>query len=165
MARLTVTVEGEAEEVRGALLRLVSGDADGWPVRSSGSSLGPQSASEDESPTSPEPPLPWTKEELAQLWGYLTHPARRVLREVAEQPDGYPFKELEQALGTTMSSIGGNLSSVGHAMRRLYRIGESYTKPWPISGVTHKREYQMDESVAASIRELAAQSAEEKGER
>lgn len=165
MARVTITVEGEAEEVRGALLRLVNGEVDGWSVTGSSSSLGPQSADEEESRTSPDLPLPWTKEELAQLWAYLTYPARRVLREVAEQPDGYHFEDLAQVLGSNMRSIGGNLSSVGHAMRRLYATGDSYTKPWPISGDKHRRVYLMDESVATSIRELAAQTGEEKGGR
>lgn len=161
MARLTVTVEGEAEEVREALLRLFGGEPAGSPDAGAGSSLRPQPPGDEEPKTPPEPPLPWTQEELARLWAYLTIPARRVLGEVAERPDGYRLEELEQALGSDMGRIGGNLSSVGHAMRRLYRVGDSYTKPWPISRDKYTRVYLMDEGVAASIREFAAQNGED----
>jgi hypothetical protein len=161
MARLTVTVEGEVEEVREALLRLFNGE----PVSSGDpkpdSPPGSQSTSEEEPKPSPEPPLDWTSEELARLWAYLTDPARRVLGEVAGQPNGYPLADLERALGSDMRRIGGNLSSVGHAMRRLYRVGDAYTRPWPILKDGYKRVYLMDESVAASIRELVAQSGED----
>ena len=161
MARLTVTVEGEVEEVREALLRLFNGEPVGWGDPKPDSPPGPLSVGDENPKPSPEPPLDWTNEELARLWAYLTDPARRVLGEVAGQPNGYPLADLERALGSDMRRIGGNLSSVGHAMRRLYRVGDAYTRPWPILKDGYKRVYLMDESVAASIRELVAQSGED----
>lgn len=164
MARLTITVEGEAEEVREALLRLFGGESGGLSAPEPDAPLGPQPAHEELPKSPPEPLLAWTREDLNRLWANLSDKARQVLAEVAQQPDGYRLEDLEQALGRNMGSIGGNLSSVGHAMGRLYRVGDSYTRPWPLVGDKYKRVYLMDEDVAASIRELAAPSAIEDAE-
>jgi hypothetical protein len=164
MAKITVTVEGEAQEVREALLNLFGDGLGEKRGAITVSSRGPQSVDEDQQEELPEAPQPWTKDELNRLWAYLTIPARRVLSEVAERPDGYRFEDLGQALGSNMSSIGGNLSSVGHAMRRLYRVGDSYTKQWPLVGDKYKRIYLMDRTVAEMIREIAAENGVDQAE-
>lgn len=161
MARLTVTVEGEAQEVREALLRLLNGDTIVSSATSSGLDSVPDSTGGKAPEVSPQLQLPWTKEELAQFWPYLTAPAQRVLGEIATQPDGYRFEELAQTLGSDMRIIGGNLASVGHAMRRLHNDGESFTKSRPHSKDAFKRVYRMEEDVAAWIREFAAQDGSE----
>ena len=83
---------------------------------------------------------------------------------MADQPDGYRFEELERSLGLDMRRIGGSLSSVGHTMRRLYRVDDVYVRPWPLVGDKYKRVYLMDEQVAEMIRELAVQSGDEDGQ-
>lgn len=145
MAHVTVTVEGEAEEVRSALVALL-GPA-GLDGLGEGSGQGGA-------------PSPWTVDEMARLWDYLTRNAQRVLATVAQQPDGYSHEDLERALGSDMRTIGGNLSSVGHAMRRLYRSGDSYLKPWPIENDYAWRRYRMDADVAGMVRDLWAASEE-----
>jgi hypothetical protein len=151
MARITVTVEGEAEEVRAALSAL----------------LGSASVDVASDEPSREPVIgegrgtvqsPWTADDLAHLWEYLTPDAQRVLATIAQQPDGYPFSDLEVELATDMRTIGGNLSSVGHAMRRLYGAGASYLRPWPLSKDATMRRYRMDEDVAETIRRLSAET-------
>src|SRR5680860_855347 len=100
MARVIVAVEGEAEDVREALLRLIGGESPGSTTSGSVISPYPQSGGEEGSTTVLDPPVPWTKEELARFWPNLTLPARRVLGEIATRPDGYRFEDLAQALGS-----------------------------------------------------------------
>jgi len=164
MARLTITVEGEADEVREALRHLLGGDLVGTSGPAAGLPPDQQSTGDGEPTAAPPPPLTWTHDELSRLWAHLTDPARRVLREVADQPDGYRFEELERSLGLDMRRIGGSLSSVGHTMRRLYRVDDVYVRPWPLVGDKYKRVYLMDEQVAEMIRELTVQSGDEDGQ-
>lgn len=146
MTRVTVTIEGEAEEIREALARLLGSD-------------GGDTTPAPEVEVAPEP-QPWEREDLSRLWSSLTDPARRVLAEVATRPQGYPLQELEEALGLNMRRIGGNLSSVGHAMRRYFRQGGHYTREWPLQGDRNKRRYLMEDDVAGWIREFAAEGGE-----
>ena len=84
---------------------------------------------------------------------------------MADRPDGFRFEELERSLGLDMRRIGGSLSSVGHAMRRLYRVDDVYVRPWPLVGDKYKRIYLMDERVAEMVRELTAQNGDDDAER
>ncbi len=159
MARITVTVEGEAEDVREALRRLIGGESLRSTTSSAVTSPYPPHGSDVGSTTASEPPAPWTKDEVARSWPYLSLPAQRVLGEIAMRPEGYPLDELAQSLDSNMRVIGGNLASVGHMMRRLYKDGGSFTKPLPLKRDTFKRVYVMEEDVATWIRELAGKTA------
>lgn len=158
MARVTVTVEGEVEEVQDALRRLLSGELAGEVVTNSKSTSEQAIPGDEDLTTAQASEHAWSHDELARFWVQLTDPARRVLAEVAKRPAGYTFEDLAQALNTDMRRIGGNLSSVGHTMRRLYRVGDTYSKPWPIDGDKYKGVYRMDTKVAESIRNLALQA-------
>lgn len=147
MARMTVTVEGEANEVRGALEALLGSvvlDGSGEALGKGQSVAGGQKAAQS----------PWTPDDLGRLWSILTPNAKRVLATVAQEPDGYAHQDLERVLETDMQTIGGNLSSVGHAMRRLYSTDGGYLKPWPIDNDYAWRRYRMDKDVAKMIRDL-----------
>jgi hypothetical protein len=154
MARVTVTIEGDTEEIRTALRTLLGELA--LESGSQGVLSKPAVTPEQTGSTN------WTPDELARFWPFLTKPAQRILRLVAEKPEGYPSQDLERVLGYDMRHIGGNLSSVGHAMRRLYRVGDSYTKPWPIERDGATGQYRMQPDVAAVIRRLADNEGEGK---
>lgn len=153
MARVTVTIEGEADEVRDALVRLLGSD-DAGATAANGATLG------DGVAPPPVVPIPWTQDDMALFWSFLTSPARQVLAEVAQRPGGYAFQDLERALGLDMRRIGGSLSSVGHAMRRLYRTGNGYSRDWPLRGDKNKRVYLMEPEVAGWVQELAGAGGE-----
>lgn len=147
MARVTVSVEGDPLEVRAALVALLGGAS-----TESRDELLVQG--ESTQAASAEGQSPWSEEEVRRLWGYLTHSAQRVLAEIATRPEGYPMAELESALDSSMATIGGNLSSVGHAMRRMFGPNASTVKKWPLEQDRVARRYVMDENVAAAIERI-----------
>lgn len=154
MARVTVTVEGDVEEVRAALVALLGSEELGGSSEELGQGraiVGGQGATRS----------PWTPGELARLWDYLTPNAQRVLATVARRPEGYAHEDLVRDLDSDMRSIGGNLSSVGHAMRRLFRSGDTYLKPRPIENDYAWRRYRMDEDVAEMVRGLSPETTED----
>ena len=133
MVKITITVEGEPEEVRAALRQLVVSDT----------------ANQAEGVLTSGAVLEWTPDELRQLWNMIEPGARRILAALAERPDGYPFDALQQSLGMTGPNVAGRLSSVGHAMRRFPG------KPHPVQRDYRTRQYTMDSTVAEAIQQLA----------
>jgi phosphoribosylaminoimidazole-succinocarboxamide synthase len=126
MPRVTITVEGEPEEARVALMKLLGIE----PDPNSGIHHGEAG---------------WTEEEMARFWGLLRPGARRILTEVAKWPDGYGLENLKRVLELTGQEIGGQKSSIGHAMRQFEG------KPYPIQFDGYN--YRMDGDFAAWIRE------------
>jgi hypothetical protein len=137
MARVTITIEGEAQEIRQTLRKLLGpmghgkGPQPGAGIGRTGE--GKRAARE-----------PWTLEELTQVWNEITVGARRVLAEIARRAEGYPSSELQQALGMDGKAIGGTLSSVGVVSRRfgarppIYRFRwDEYRMPPPVAEVVH----------------------------
>lgn len=170
MAKVTITIEGEPEEVRRTLRRLAGrgchhhhgggrcghhhhhhhGGAEegGEPIQWQGHHRRRRGRGPDHPGW-----LPWTAEELAQVWNEVTAGARRVLAEIAKRPDGYPAAELQQALGMDGKAIGGTLSSVGVVSRRYGERMPLYVFHWDL--------YRMRPRIAEAVRRLADSSAGE----
>jgi hypothetical protein len=131
MARVTVTIEGEPAEVRGALRVLLgmdtADDANGDGIRNTASR--------------------WDEDELIELFSRLSAGAREVLGEIARRPDAYANADLQQALGLDGATIGGRLSSVGSALRRTPGKSPLYT----YDGAT----YRMRPEMADIVRRIA----------
>ncbi|QDV37377.1 hypothetical protein [Tautonia plasticadhaerens] len=137
MARVTITIEGEAQEIRRTLRKLLG------PM---GMGPGPRRdrANERGGPGTHGPREPWSPEELTQVWNEITVGARRVLTEIAGRAEGYPSGELQKSLGMDGKAIGGTLSSVGVASRRfgarppIYKFRwDEYRMPPPVAEVVH----------------------------
>lgn len=107
MEHVTLTIEGTASEVQIALRRL------GTTV------VGP---GEQEVGS-----ISWLDGEIANFFNELQDNAKRILTEIANQPDGYNRDELLAALGFGSRELAGSLSSVGHTLRRFYPL-----KPKPV---------------------------------
>jgi len=139
MARITITIEGDEQELEGALQRLLSvaHGQDGT------------SPAEPVAETTEEPAPGWAPEELAAYWDAIRDDARGIVAEVAKRPEGYPFDDLQAALGMGPQNIGGRLSSVGHARRRFPG------KPQLVERDYRLRQYRMDPAVAEAVRRLA----------
>ncbi len=148
MARVTITVEGQPQEVRRTLRKLLGpmgrggqmgqhrhGCGQGGPGRRGEMMRGEGQAWRGRSP--------WTTEELTQLWNEITVGARTVLTEVAKKPTGYPNTELQTVLGMAGNAIGGTLSSVGVVSRRFGPKPPVYKFRWD--------EYRMPPHVAELI--------------
>jgi len=143
MARITITIEGDEQELAGALQRLLVVGQDG--AAGQGGNGAPAAAAA----AAPAPAAGWSPEELAAYLSMVKEDARRIVTEVAKRPEGYPFDDLQEVLGMGAQNIGGRLSSVGHALRRFPG------KPGLIERDYRQRAYRMDPEVAKTIRELA----------
>ena len=160
MARITITIEGESQEIEAiqAVLQRLAGVT---------AVPGAGGAAPEANRTAPREA--WTLEEFQHFWSQLKDGARAILTEVARRPEGYPMRDLEQALGLPARVIGGRLSSIGHAMRRFE------SKEEPIEFRTGRddgprRVYSMKPAIARLVlrlaegeRTLGAESAESVG--
>ena len=147
MARLTITIEGESEEIEAiqAVLQRLAGVT---------AVTGSATAEASETLRLTAQRKDWTAEEYEHFWGQLKDGARQILAEVAKRPEGYPMSDLERALGLPARVIGGRLSSIGHAMRRF----ESKEKPIELRTVREdgsRRIYVMKPEIARLVRRLA----------
>jgi hypothetical protein len=154
MAKVTITIEGEPDEVRRTLRKLAGG---GHRGRGGRCGMGPEGMRRGRHRGWGAGPgmgrggpdwQPWTVEELSQVWSEITAGARRVLGEIARRPEGYPAAELQAALGMDGKAIGGTLSSVGVVSRRFGDRMPLYVFHWDV--------YRMRPRLADAVRRLAA---------
>ena len=134
MARVTLTIEGNPQEVRRTMRKLLGPGRHATDPRGPGGPGGQPRVKRE----------PWTAEELGRIWSEITVGARRVLAEIATQPSGYPSAELQKRLEMDGKAIGGTLSSVGVVSRRfegrppVYRFRwDEYRMPPPVAEVIH----------------------------
>jgi hypothetical protein len=125
MEKVTINIEGTSDDVVKALQRLV-----GSFVEQEGKKV----IKED-----------WTEEDIQRFWRMLTDGAKAALRVVAKQPNGCPRNTLLKELGIKGSQLAGQLSSVGHALRKFP------TKPTPFGLNWHTWEYDMIPDLADAI--------------
>jgi hypothetical protein len=114
MERVTITIEGTAEDVIKAL-QAVAGGVKGQVAAVS-----------------------WLPDEIEGFFNELQPEARRILREIATKPQGYDRDDLLKKLGISGKGMAGRLSSIGHNIRRSYPM-----KPSPIELNDETWEYTM----------------------
>ena len=125
MAKVTISIEGTPDEVTEYLRKLAGGN---MPHLSTGVS--------------------WLPEEIERLYENLQPEAKRILREVAMNPEGYDRDALISRLGITGRGLAGRLSSVEFNRKRLFP-----SKPRPVRLDWDIWEYKMLPEVADWIRE------------
>ena len=114
MERVTITIEGTAEDVVRALQAVAGG------VKRQGATVS------------------WLPDEIEEFFNYLRPDAQRILREIATKPRGYNRDELLSRLDISGRGLAGRLSSIGHNLRRFYPM-----KPNPIELDYETWEYTM----------------------
>ena len=125
LERVTLSIEGTAEEVQSALKRLAN--------------LAQIATVESEA-------VSWLGGEIANFFNSLRDNAQKILVEIAHRSDGYNRDELLSALDFEPRELAGSLSSVGHTLRRYYP-----TKPRPLLLDSDKWQYRMLPEVARWI--------------
>lgn len=125
MEKVTINIEGTSDDVVKALQRLVGSFAE-----------------QEEKMVVKED---WTEEDIRRFWRMLTESAKVALRVVAKQPNGCPRDALLKELGIKGSQLAGQLSSVGHVLRKFP------TKPTPFGLNWHTWEYDMIPDLADAI--------------
>lgn len=118
MEKVTVSIEGTAEEVNNAIRTLAGVMGQAHPTEAKAASRA------------------WSDGEIKTFFGGLKGNARRILREIAKQPEGYPRDQVVANVGMSGRTVGGSLSSVGHNRRKLYP-----KKPRPVE--LQDNEYRM----------------------
>jgi uncharacterized protein involved in exopolysaccharide biosynthesis len=162
---IKIEISGTGEEVRQEMLRLLGLQGLKAPAITAGSEEKNQamegkaaSARRGRGRVGRKPaPLPaatWTEEEAEKLLKQIKPNAKRIIAELASQPEGYRRSELVQELGSSEQSVRGQLSSVGGAQRRMGG------KPSPIS---HKKvdgefTYMLDPVVAGVAKQHPAEA-------
>jgi len=112
MARVTLTIESDHEELPVVLQQLLNMEASG---------VTPSVQGTEE----------WSVEEVATFLDMIKPDAREILVEIAKRPDGYPWAEMQEHVGLSGLAIAGRMSSIGHAMNRF-----------PAKQPLHERDYQ-----------------------
>jgi len=125
LERVTLSIEGTAEEVQIALRRL---------------------AALTQMVTTESSNVSWLGGEIANFFNSLQSNAQRILVEIARRYDGYNRDELLSALSFQPRELAGSLSSVGHTLRRFYPM-----KPRPVSLDQDTWQYRMLPEVARWI--------------
>ena len=159
MVKVTLTMEGDSQEVIAAIRKLAVGDT---------ISLAPAAETVDDDPpeTTPEvavaatapppapPPVPegrWTIDHVRTFWRYLAPNAQQVYHQVAHS-SGYVMsrQSLLDAMGLTERQLSGRMSSVGHSVRRI-RNAHNVSLPHPMAFDQSSDDYKMLPDVADAI--------------
>jgi hypothetical protein len=128
MAKVTISIEGAPDEVTEYLKKLT------------GNKVQQQSAG-----------VSWLPEEIESLYLNLQPEAKRILGEIATNPDGYDRDALITRLGVSGRGLAGRLSSVEFNRKRLFP-----SKPRPVELDWETWKYKMLPEVAEWIRENTA---------
>lgn len=136
-----IIIEGDPEEVARTVIRLGKESlANEVPVV--------EQEREQAGAIAPDSLASWTPQEVSELLRMVTKDARRILEEIARNPNGYSFHDLQTALNMDGLNIAGRLSSLGHQLRRYKG------KVAPVTRDYSRRAYFMLPEVAQAIREL-----------
>ena len=162
MVKVALTVEGEADDVIGAIRQLATGDTvSPAAVVAAADDTVAAAPIESEAPPPPPPPPPapvpegrWTIDHVRTFWGYLAPNAQQVYHRVANS-SGYVMsrQSLLDAMGLTERQLSGRMSSVGHSVRRI-RNAHNVALPHPMAFDPTSDDYKMLPDVADAIMRL-----------
>ena len=167
MANITVTIEGEVNEVIATLKGMA-----GWSPSESAnevtidevpSSLQPSEPPPTES-TAPEsainaPAEPaavvWNASYLTTFWRNLSDTAREAMIRVSRSPNHTQKRaQLMHTLRLSQRELSGSLSSQGHSLNRLKRRRGDLDLPRPLIYDRAEDAYVLDPNFADALREL-----------
>ena len=159
MVKVALTIEGDAEEVIAAIRKLAIGEsvstasvADNIDGESIDSNVEVSSASNTSAPESPSVPEGrWSIDHVRTFWRYLAPNAQQVYYQVAHS-NGYVLsrQSLLETMGLTERQLSGQMSSVGHSVRRIRNV-HNIALPHPMSFDPSSDDYKMLPDVADAI--------------
>jgi hypothetical protein len=132
MARITLTIEADHEELPTVLSQLFQTVSSDNGVTSDGSE-------------------PWDEDEVATFLDMIRPGAREILAEIATRPEGYPWVEVQERLGLSGLQIAGRMSSIGHVLNQFPAKASLHESDY------HRREYRMDPEYAHMVLEYVGQ--------
>ncbi len=159
MVKVALTIEGDAEEVIAAIRKLAVGDL--ATVTATAESIDDDSGETEvevsppsNAATSAAPPVPegrWSIDHVRTFWRYLAPNAQQVYHRVAHS-NGYVMsrQSLLDSMGLTERQLSGQMSSVGHSVRRIRNV-HNIALPHPMTFDQSSDDYKMLPDVADAI--------------
>jgi len=123
MVKVTISIEGNQEEVNAYLQRFAAADTQ-----------------------QPSSSISWLSQEIEVLFNNITPDAQAILVEIASNPTGYDRDDLMKKLGIEGRTLAGRLSSVEANRKRLFP-----SKPRPLDLDEATWAYEMLPEVAEWI--------------
>ena len=169
MVRVTVTIEGDIDEVVAAIRQMAGRGAEpltGGEVIAGEEAVdaavgGADGASTRDGESSPEELAvtaeldrpKWNASYTTTFWRYLSATARQAMVRVSQSPD-YTEKraQLMDELNLTQRELSGSLSSQGHSMNRLRRRRGGVDLPRPMTYDKVADVYVLDSNFAGALR-------------
>lgn len=90
-------------------------------------------------------PISWTAQEVEKLLNEVNPNAKKILAELAKKPEGYQRSEMIKVLDLKERAVGGQLSSLGSALRRTGRK----TSPVSHEKIDGELVYKLEKDFAA----------------
>ena len=168
MANVTITIEGDVEEVVATLRGMAGRISD--PTAVGGSAAARETAGEEAAVTTlPEteadevaPPeaagasgTTWNASYVTTFWRNLSDTARQAMLRVSRSPNHTQKRaQLMHTLRLTQRELSGSLSSQGHSLNRLRRRRGNVDLPRPLIYDRTEDAYVLDTDFANALREL-----------
>ena len=92
----------------------------------------------------------WSPVDLMRLWSWISPGARRAIGEIAQRPEGYPYRDVLHRLGYDGPTLGGYLTGWAFWLRQFQGRPDPLVRD---SGTCQC--YRMDTEIARTIRQLA----------
>ena len=169
MANVTITIEGDVEEVV-ATLRGMAGRASepttAAPTAAEGETAGeatavtmmPEAGTEEGEPSETaagSSGITWNASYVTTFWRNLSDTARQAMLRVSRSPNHTQKRaQLMHTLRLTQRELSGSLSSQGHSLNRLKRRRGNVDLPRPLIYDRAEDAYVLDSNFANALREL-----------
>lgn len=170
MAKVTVTIEGEINEVilalRGMAGRIpIADDASSDGVRANISVNGevtedipanaPASGGVPDSPAAVESAAIWNSSYVHTFWRNLSDTARQAMLRVSRSPNHTQKRaQLMHTLQLSQRELSGSLSSQGHSLNRLKKRRGDVNLPRPLTYDKTDDAYVLDSDFANALQEI-----------
>ena len=163
MVRVTVTIEGDIDEVVAAIRQMAGRGTEsltggevvaGEAVVDAAVGGADGALSPEELAVSAELDRPkWNASYATTFWRYLSATAKQAMVRVSQSPD-YTEKraQLMDELNLTQRELSGSLSSQGHSMNRLRRRRGGVDLPRPMTYDKVADVYVLDSNFAGALR-------------
>ncbi len=169
MANVTITIEGDVEEVVATLRGMAGGAIDSAAVapaaaaaETSGEAMAvaalPEAGTEEAEPaetTAETPGAVWNSSYVTTFWRNLSDTARQAMLRVSRSPNHTQKRaQLMHTLRLSQRELSGSLSSQGHSLNRLKRRRGNVDLPRPLIYDRTEDAYVLDANFANALREL-----------
>ena len=166
MTKVTITIEGDIDEVIATLRELASG-VPSWESSAAGSEATETASTDSDAtdagassqilsghPNQPQEPA-WTASYVHTFWRNLSDTARQAMIRVSRSPNHTQKRaQLMHTLQLTQRELSGSLSSQGHSLNRLKRRRGDINLPRPLTYDKNSDAYILDSHFADALVEI-----------